>query len=78
MKSKNKTTSEQLILAEKNGDKPPLDKKKLVALEKERIKSEKKLKKGENRKNFSDVSTTLEYPNNSIYFYVHCQSYNYF
>ncbi|XP_044271565.1 actin-binding LIM protein 3 isoform X2 [Tribolium madens] len=46
MKSKNKNDgkigSEQLILAEK----PPLDKKKLAALEKERLKAEKKLKKG--------------------------------
>lgn len=61
MKNKNKTNleaaSEQLIISEKNTQdqsaKPPLDKKKLAALEKERIKAEKKLqdklKKGELR-----------------------------
>lgn len=59
MKNKNKTdtknASEQLIISEKNKmdqmAKPPLDKKKLAALEKERLKQEKKLqekmKKGE-------------------------------
>lgn len=59
MKNKNKTdtknASEQLIISEQNKQdqmaKPPLDKKKLAALEKERLKAEKKLqekmKKGE-------------------------------
>lgn len=50
MKNKNKTdknASEQLIISEQNKQdqmaKPPLDKKKLAALEKERLKAEKKL-----------------------------------
>lgn len=58
-KSKNKgdskTASEQLIISEQSKtntmEKPPVDKKKLAALEKERLKQEKKLqekmKKGE-------------------------------
>lgn len=61
MKNKNKTdtknASEQLIISEQNKQdqmaKPPLDKKKLTALEKERLKAEKKMqekmKKGEYR-----------------------------
>lgn len=59
MKNKNQTdtkvASEQLIISEQNKQdqklKPPLDKKKLFAIEKERLKAEKKLqeklKKGE-------------------------------
>lgn len=53
MKNKNQTdgksASDQLILSEKSGHEkpPPIDKKKLATLEKERIKAEKKLKKGE-------------------------------
>lgn len=51
MKNKNKTdskiASEQLIISENNNKdqmaKPPLDKKKQAALEKERLKAEKKL-----------------------------------
>lgn len=51
MKNKNKTdsknASEQLIISEQNRNdqlaKPPVDKKKLAALEKERLKAEKKL-----------------------------------
>lgn len=51
MKNKNKTYttigSEQLIISENNNKdqmaKPPLDKKKLAAVEKERLKAEKKL-----------------------------------
>lgn len=51
MKNKNKTdtkiASEQLIISENNNkdqmSKPPLDKKKQAALEKERLKAEKKL-----------------------------------
>lgn len=51
MKNKNKTesknASEQLIISEQNKQdqmsKPPIDKKKLAALEKERLKTEKKL-----------------------------------
>lgn len=52
MKSKNKIKSDgklasnQLILSE-NRDQPPIDKKKLAALEKERAKAEKNLKKGD-------------------------------
>jgi hypothetical protein len=52
MKNKNnsdgKSASDQLILSEKSGqEKLPVDKKKIATLEKERIKAEKKLKKGE-------------------------------
>lgn len=46
-KSDSKNASEQLIISEQSKQdligKPPLDKKKLAALEKERIKAEKKL-----------------------------------
>jgi actin-binding LIM protein len=46
-KSDGKSASDQLILSEKSGqEKLPVDKKKIATLEKERIKAEKKLKKG--------------------------------
>jgi hypothetical protein len=47
-KNDGKSASDQLILSEKSGqEKLPVDKKKIATLEKERIKAEKKLKKGE-------------------------------
>nr|CAH7727606.1 unnamed protein product [Callosobruchus chinensis] len=64
----NKGASEQLIISEQAGrdmmkEKPPLDKKKLAALEKERKKAEKKLQE-KLRKGESHASNTMEQRDN--------------